>query len=147
MATTSRKRRLRTAWSRAWDHGAVEALDELLAPDYTRCSASSGATQDRAEFQRSITAVRTAFPDLRTVIDELLEEGDRVAVRWHSTGTHVGTFLEVPPTERGVQVHGVTFAHFREDTVASEWVTWDPRQLLTALGIISLDTTAGGDRS
>lgn len=147
MTTTSRKPRLRTAWSRAWDHGAVEALDELLSPDYQRRSATGGAAQSRAEFQRSITAVRTAFPDLRTVIDELLEEGDRVAVRWHSTGTHVGTFLEVPPTERRVQVHGVTFAHFREDTVESEWVTWDPRQLLTALGIISLDTAAGGTRS
>lgn len=144
MTTKSRKLRLEGAWSQAWDQGAVEALDELLSAAYTRRSAAGGAAQDRAEFKRSITAVRAAFPDLRTEIEELLEEDDRIAVRWRSTGTHTGTFLEVPPTSRRVEVHGVTFAQFRDDAVDSEWVTWDPRQLLTALGIISLDSTTAG---
>ena len=44
-------------------------------------------------------------------------------MRWRSTGTHTGTFLEVPPTERHVEVHGVTFARFRDDAVDSEWIT------------------------
>ncbi len=145
MTTTSRhKPKLQTVWTQAWDHGAVEALDELLSPAYERRSAAGGTTQNRSQFKRSIITVRAAFPDLRTEIEELLEEDDRVAVRWRSTGTHTGTFLEVPPTTRRVQVNGVTFARFRGETVESEWVTWDPRQLLTALGIIPLDSAATG---
>ncbi|MER6984086.1 hypothetical protein ABT317_45850, partial [Streptomyces carpinensis] len=27
-------------------------------------------------------------------------EGDRAAIRWHSSGTHVNSFLGVPPTKR-----------------------------------------------
>lgn len=144
MTTTSRKPRLTRAWNHAWDHGAVEALDDLLAERYARYSAAGGATQDRDAFKRSITTVRTAFPDLHTEIEELVEDDDRMAIRWRSTGTHTGTFLEVPPTGRHVDVHGATFARFHGDTVESEWVTWDPRQLLTALGVITLSPTAGG---
>ena len=133
-----RKQRIRAAWTACWDRGDVDALDELLAPGYARTSASDGAVQDRAGFKESILTTRDAFPDLTTEVEELVEEGDRVVIRWRSRGTHTATFLDVPPTGRAVEVVGVTFATFDNDRVTAEWVTWDPRQLLRALGIISI---------
>ncbi|MCA1184871.1 MULTISPECIES: ester cyclase [unclassified Saccharopolyspora] len=133
-----RKQRIRAAWTACWDRGDVDALDELLAPGYARTSASDGAVQDRAGFKESILTTREAFPDLTTEVEELVEEGDRVVIRWRSRGTHTETFLDVPPTGRAVEVVGVTFATFDGDRVTAEWVTWDPRQLLRALGIISI---------
>lgn len=137
-AGSTRQSRLRDAWAASWDRGDVAALDELLAPDYVRRSHASGNAQNREELKASILAVRGAFPDLKTSIDEIVAENNRMAIRWHSTGTHTGSFLGVPPTGRHVQVFGVTFTHFTGDTVSEEWVTWDPRQLLAALGIIAL---------
>ncbi len=133
-----RKQRVREAWEASWDRGDVDALDDLLAPDYERSSPSSAQAQDRDAFKRSISTTREAFPDLVTTIEELVEERDRMAIHWRSTGTHTATFLDVPPTGRRVEVSGVAFARFAGERVAAEWVTWDPRQLLTALGIISL---------
>jgi steroid delta-isomerase-like uncharacterized protein len=137
-ARSARESRLRDAWAASWDRGEVAALDELLAPDYVRRSHASGNAQNREELKASILAVRGAFPDLKTTIDEIVAENDGMAIRWHSAGTHTGSFLGVPPTGRPVEVFGVTFTHFTGDTVAEEWVTWDPRQLLAALGIIAL---------
>jgi hypothetical protein len=37
-----------------------------------------------------------------------------------------------------VEVSGSTFARFEGDRVVEEFVTWDPRALLSALGIISV---------
>ncbi|MFR9730711.1 ester cyclase [Saccharopolyspora sp. MS10] len=136
-AESRREHRVRRAWAASWDRGEVDALDDLLAPGYRRHS-TGARPQGREEFQRSILATREAFPDLSTSIDEVVEAGDRMAIRWHSTGTHTGTFLDVPATGRRVEVTGVVFAHFDGERVVDEWVTWDPRQLLTALGIISL---------
>ena len=132
-----RRSRIEKAWVAAWDQGDVDAFDDLLSPDYRRVG-SDDSTQSRTEFKASIIATRSAFPDLITTIDEILVDGDRVALRWHSNGRHDGSFLGVPPTHREVRVSGATFARFAGDRVVEEFVTWDPRALLSALGIISV---------
>ncbi|WP_046730048.1 flavin reductase [Streptomyces humi] len=143
--TLDRTSLLRSAWRAAWDEGRVEALDDLLSPTYVRRRGPAGTTQTRDQFKDSIRAVRDAFPDLRTEIEEVVEDGDRVAVRWRSTGRHTGAFLGVPPTGRPVEVSGATFARFDGTAVAEEWVTFDSRQLLEALGIITTAQRAAVD--
>lgn len=133
----SRRSRIQEAWVAAWDRGEVDALDSLLSADYRRVS-GTGSSQSRTEFKASITATRCAFPDLLTVVDDVVVEGDRAAIRWHSSGSHEHSFLGVPATRRQVAVSGATFARFDGDSIAEEFVTWDPRTLLTALGIISV---------
>lgn len=138
-----RRQQIEEAWSAAWDHGEVDALDDLLAPAYRRHSSGDADGLSLDEFKATITSTRRAFPDLVTHLDEILVDGDRAAVRWRSVGTHEHSFLGVPPTGRTVEVSGATFAHFNADgLVEDEQVTWDPRALLTALGII----TVGHDR-
>jgi steroid delta-isomerase-like uncharacterized protein len=134
---SDRPGRLRAAWSAAWDQGDVDALDSLLSGSYVRRRGPAGITQDRDGFKESIRAVRKAFPDLRTEIEDVVEDGDRLAIRWRSTGWHTGAFLGVPPTGRPVEVSGATFARFSGDTICEEQVTFDSRQLLEALGIIT----------
>jgi steroid delta-isomerase-like uncharacterized protein len=132
-----RRNLIKEAWVAAWDRGDVDAFDGLLSERYRRVG-SAGATQDRTEFKASIIATRSAFPDLLTVVDDVVVEGDRAAVRWHSTGSHEHSFLGVPATKRQVEVSGATFARFEDDRIVEEFVTWDPRTLLTALGIIAV---------
>ncbi|GAB3973335.1 hypothetical protein GCM10029978_052470 [Actinoallomurus acanthiterrae] len=134
--TEHRKQRISDVWHRAWNDGRVDALDELLAPGYVRHTQSGD--QDAASLKKAITMVKRAFPDLVTTIDDLISENEKTVVRWHSVGTHQGEFLDVPPTEREVVVSGITIARFDGPLVAEEWVTWDPRDLLTTLGILSL---------
>ncbi|MDX1888691.1 ester cyclase [Mycolicibacterium sp. 050158] len=125
------------AWTAAWDHGDVDALDDVLSPDYRRVGAS-GDVQNREEFKASITATRAAFPDLTTTIDQIVVEGEQAAVRWRSSGHHGHSFLGIPATKREVTVSGATFARFEDGRIVEESVTWDPRTLLSALGIISV---------
>lgn len=136
--TDSRRKLIIETWAAAWDRGEVEALDDLLDPGYRRRSSDDPDAQDLREFKASIIATRSAFPDLTTTIDEVVVEGDRAAVRWHSEGRHEHSFLGVPATHRTVRVSGATFARFEGDRVVEEFVTWDPRALLSALGIITV---------
>ncbi|RMB82487.1 flavin reductase [Streptomyces shenzhenensis] len=143
---SDRVSRVRDAWRAAWDQGQVDALDELLGPSYIRRRGPAGTPSlGREQFKDSIRAVREAFPDLRTEIEEIVEQGERLAIRWHSTGRHTGAFLGVPPTGRPVEVSGATFARFEGSAVAEEWVTFDSRQLLEALGIITTAQEAAVD--
>lgn len=125
-----------TAWGAAWDDGDVDALDELIAPSYRRVTSGNTEGQDREALKAMILTTRSAFPDLVTTVDDVVVEGDLAAIRWHSTGTHTHGFLGVPPTRKTVVVSGATFARFEDGLIVEEHVTWDPRALLAALGII-----------
>lgn len=131
----ARRGRIEQVWAAAWGRGDVDALDTLLDPAYLRHGGDS-RPQDLNALKAAIVSTRAAFPDLVTTIDEIVVEGDRAAIRWHSSGTHEHSFLGVPPTERQVEVAGATFARFEEHRIVEEHVTWDPRALLSALGVI-----------
>ena len=47
--------------------------------------------------------------------------------------------MDVPATGRNVTVTGASFVRFEDDKIAEEWVVWDPRELLSALGIWHLN--------
>jgi predicted ester cyclase len=50
---------------------------------------------------------RDAFPDVTVVIDELVADGDRVAVATTFTGTHEGELMGMAPTGKRVSVTGI----------------------------------------
>jgi steroid delta-isomerase-like uncharacterized protein len=134
--TEARRKLIERVWADAWDRGDVDAFDDLVSPAYRRHGTDEEL--DLTAFKGSIIATRSAFPDLVTTIDDIVIEGDQAAIRWHSNGTHEHSFLGVPATKRAVEVRGATFARFEGDRVVEEFVTWDPRALLAALGIISV---------
>jgi steroid delta-isomerase-like uncharacterized protein len=137
---------LTSSWDRAWNGGESDALDAILDPKYVRHTASTrgdarlGAlhAESRDDYKCSIAKVRTAFPDLRTEIVDMIVDGDKVAIRWSTTGTHEGTFGGSPATGKRVTVAGVTISRFRDDRIVEDWVTFDPVDLLLQLGIVRL---------
>ncbi|MGI5473067.1 ester cyclase [Streptomyces sp. CA-132043] len=136
MSTTEARRKLiEQVWAGAWGRGDVDALDQLLGPSYLR-HGGDGHAQNLSAFKASIVSTRSAFPDLVTTLDDVVVDGDKAAIRWHSSGTHENALLGVPATKRHVEVSGATFARFEGDRIVEEFVTWDPRALLSALGII-----------
>ncbi|MFD4606022.1 ester cyclase [Streptomyces sp. NPDC058464] len=135
--TDARRELIEKVWAKAWGDGDVDAFDALLSPVYLR-HGTEAHPQNLDAFKAAVLSTRAAFPDLTTVIDDIVVEGDMAAIRWHSSGTHVNAFLGVPSTRRHVEVSGATFARFEGDRVVEEYVTWDPRALLSALGIISV---------
>ncbi|MFP3461879.1 ester cyclase [Arthrobacter globiformis] len=129
----SRRDTILKAWNGAWGDGDLAAFEQLLAPGYVRRS-KTGA-EDYASLRKTIEAMHTAFPDSSTEILEIIEDGPKVAVHWQTTGTHTGEFMDVPATGRSIAVTGASFLRFDGDKLAEEWVVWDPRELLSALGI------------
>ncbi|APX02115.1 MULTISPECIES: ester cyclase [unclassified Arthrobacter] len=129
----SRRDTILKAWNGAWGNGDFTAFEQLLAPGYVRRSKSG--SEDYAALRKTIEAMHTAFPDSRTEILEIIEDGPKVAVHWQTTGTHTGEFMDVPATGRSIAVTGASFLKFDGDKLAEEWVVWDPRELLSALGI------------
>jgi steroid delta-isomerase-like uncharacterized protein len=130
---STRRESLLKAWNKAWGQGDTASFEALLTPGYVRRSKSGN--EDYPSVKRTIEATHEAFPDTTTEILHIVEDGATVAVHWQTQGTHEGTFMDVPATGRKVTVTGASFLRFEGDRLAEEWVVWDPRELLSALGI------------
>ncbi|NUS47645.1 MAG: ester cyclase, partial [Gemmatimonadaceae bacterium] len=77
----------------------------------------------------------TAFPDLKFTIDDYVADGDRVAMRWHATGTHRGPLGPVPPTNRPVEIDGVIFDYLEDGKVRERWEQYDQSLMMQQLGL------------
>ncbi len=121
-----------------WSKGNLSVADECLAAAYTH---HDPATPDfgpgpEGEKKRA-TLYRTAFPDLRFTIEDLIAEGETVVVRWSSSGTNKGNLGTIPPTGKQADVSGVSIARFAGGKMVEGWVNWDTYGLLKQLGLVS----------
>ena len=69
-----------------WDKGDFGVADELVAEEVVR----NGQPVGRRGLIAVIAAIRAAFPDFHTEVEDLVGEGDRVAWRYSSGGVHTG---------------------------------------------------------
>jgi predicted ester cyclase len=77
-----------------------------------------------------------AFPDMHLTIDDAIAEGDRVAVRFTSRGTHRGAFGPIPPTGRRVTIASYLVARIADGKIAEQWGLDDQLGMLRQLGVI-----------
>lgn len=78
--------------------------------------------------------LNSAFPDARVAIDDIIGEGDRVAVRCSFSGTNRGTLLGVPPTGRGVSVVAMAVFTVQDGKLVNDWIVFDGLGMLQQLG-------------
>jgi steroid delta-isomerase-like uncharacterized protein len=91
---------------------------------------------DRDGFLRFLGALRSAFPDVAVTVEDLLAEGDEVAVRWTWRGTQQGPFLGIPPTGEAVTGSGIGLFRIVNGRIVEDFVQEDTFGLLQQLGAI-----------
>jgi predicted ester cyclase len=82
-----------------------------------------------------VAQIRAAFPDLQMTADDLIVEGDRLAVRSTMRGTHEGDFMGIPATRKKVEVSNFDFVRFESDRAAEHWGAIDSDALMEQLGV------------
>jgi predicted ester cyclase len=129
-----------------WNQGRQEVIEQLRAPHATGTGLGEGntKTQGPAEFTVFFLNLRGTFPDLHVSIEDILAEGDKVAVRFSVEGTHSGAALGVTPTGRKVRFSGMTIARIASGKIVEGWNNLDQLGLLTQIG--ALPANPGADR-
>lgn len=128
---------VRRWFDEVWNKGRVEAIDEMLAPD---CVVHGFGDDMRgpAGFKPFHAAYRTAFPDVRIDVDEVVGEGDIVAARWSGKGTHRGHTLGFAATHRTAALAGMVFVRIRNGKIVEGWNTFDQFGMLNQLGVVAM---------
>lgn len=93
-------------------------------------------TLDTAGYKAVMSALLAAFPNSRFPIDEIVAEGDRVAVRHSLQGTHQAEFQGIPATDRPVRVNAIVIFRLENGKPAELWLNADFLGLMQQLGVV-----------
>lgn len=123
-----------------WNRGRTDLFDEL-AHAHAVAHDLEGPGVDTtlpAAFLAFHRAMRGAIPDLHIAILDAIAENDRVALRVHSTGTHSGPDLGVPPTHNRIDFASVVIFRFEDGKIAEAWNFLDQLALYQQLRILNV---------
>lgn len=122
----------------AFNEGKFDLVDQLMAPDAVGHDPSLPPRLQSLrgpELQKSIVGMyRTAFPDVRITVDELISSGEAVVMRWHAEGTHRGELEGLAPTGARATVTGISIDHWQNGKLVETWTEWDNLGLARQLG-------------
>ena len=128
-------RRFHDAFANSGDTEFIAKLvDEIVEPDVRNHTPveATGARVLKELFAR----LHRAFPDLRVTVEDLIEEGDKVAGRNTLTGTHRGEYMGLPATGKSVTYSEIIIFRFVEGRIAETWGVVDVFSQMKQLGAI-----------
>lgn len=126
----------RRYFEEVWNRGNVDALGELLAPNYVNHTPSTPNPPAGPQGLKPIVhAMRQAFPDLHYEIQDVIATPHSVAIRVIVTGTHRGDLFGVAPTGRTVNVDQINIEHIEQGRIVEHWRLTDELSLMRQLGV------------
>jgi steroid delta-isomerase-like uncharacterized protein len=117
------------------NQGRIDAVDELMAEDFLD-HGPMGDTQGREAFKASITAWRSAVPDVHCEVDNLIAEGDTVGWTVHTTGTHTGDGLGFPATGKPFETVSANIGRFKDGRATEHWAEQGLFPMLAQIGML-----------
>jgi steroid delta-isomerase-like uncharacterized protein len=133
---------LRTAVRRffeeVWNKGNVGETDAFLAEEFISHNTFDVRIVGPREYGAAVTDYRAAFPDLHTTLEDVLVDGDRVAVRGTDRGTQRGDFMGIPASGREATTTWIEIFRMENGKAAEGWLESDTaalrNQLVAELG-------------
>ncbi len=100
-----------------------EAIRRHIADDYF--DHEQGRPMSADDVIAHAQHLHATFADLSVVLDAIVAEGNRVAVRATWRGTHIGPFRGLAPTGKRFSVSGMVFWRIRDGRIAERWAQVD----------------------
>jgi GNAT superfamily N-acetyltransferase len=119
-------------WFEMCRTGDEPRLDELATETFA--SHGPGGSTDRAGFVAWLRWYLTAFADQRTVVEDVVESGDRVVVRFTTRSTYRGGFLDLPARDQPVRETGIIIFRVAGGRVAETWYVGNDLEVAQQLG-------------
>lgn len=111
---------------------------ELVAADFVGHFPGQPPISGLEAFQQFGATYFSAFPDLKITPEDLVAEGDKVAMRYSWRGTQKGELMGIPPTGKQVTTSGMSILRIADGKIAEQWDNFDTLSMLQQLGVAPL---------
>ena len=121
----------------AWNSHDINKVISFYAPEYVGADIGQASPlRGHDDLRAMLENYWKAFPDLRFVIMDTVIQNSRIAIIWLGEGTHQGTFMNIPPTGRKVEVRGVSIIDVEYGLVVRGQYIWDMAGMLRHMGLL-----------
>jgi steroid delta-isomerase-like uncharacterized protein len=131
-AQATNKRVVRELFEQCFNHGDLERLPALVAEEYQGPNGQKGP----GAFAATITQIRSTLTGLHYGVEDVVAEGDRVAVRWHLTGKQDGPFRGFPASHNNVDNPGMAIFTLESGKIVRAALLTDQLGFLQQIGVL-----------
>ena len=132
----------------AFDEGALDRAGDMVSEDFELLDVPAGQVFRGPEGCREwLATFRTALPDARTELINVLVDGDRVATEHVGRGTHRGPLVTpagtIPPTGRPIELRIAEMYQVQAGKIRYLRAYYDSAALLRQLGLLPRQGSSG----
>jgi steroid delta-isomerase-like uncharacterized protein len=113
-----------------FEQGRLDAVDELCADDFI---GHTWGNADKKGLKQAMARVAKGLADAHFTIDEMIGEGDEVAVRLTASARQVGEFMGMPASGKTYEIGEIHIFRIRDGKVAEHWHQFDSAGLMRQL--------------
>ena len=135
MSTGDNKAIVRRFIDEAFVKGNPDALDDLVSEDFTPRTWPS-VDPGVEGLKRTVTRMASGLSDVRFDVEDMIAEGDRVAVRLTANAVHEGDFMGVPAAGKGYTISEIHIFRLADGKIAEHWHVADMLGMMRQLGAI-----------
>ena len=125
---------VRALFEKVFNEDDEQAARSVIAPGFIAHHPLSQKPLGSQEVADMMARFKVAFMHLNYGVQEVIVSGDKAAARWVATGTHVGAFMGVAPTQKKVVVTGNDLFRVANGQLVESWVSSDFFGLFVQLG-------------
>jgi predicted SnoaL-like aldol condensation-catalyzing enzyme len=107
-----------------WNQQQFNELDSFLHPDYQDFSLPPSLPENKEGLKSWILGTGVSF-EHKTIVEEMVCEGDKVMVKFKMLLKHIGTWRDIEPT--GADIHAVGYRYFTisNNQIIGHWALVD----------------------
>ncbi|UZD94766.1 ester cyclase [Pseudomonas corrugata] len=128
------ERRAVETFYRAFSDQQPDLVDEVLTRDWDDIPLAPGQLPGPEGVKAIIRSFVQAFPDVRIVVHDMVQEPGKMGVRAEITGTHAGELFGIAATGKQVSFRIHEFHTFRDAKLTTTWHMEDWFALFLQLG-------------
>ncbi|MEM7425990.1 MAG: ester cyclase [Pseudomonadota bacterium] len=122
---SAQKDMIRTFYERMWNGLDKSLVPELMSEDVSYRTLIGDIVRGRDSYAAYMDKVAGPFSNFQAEILDMIEEGDRVAVKLRFTAEHTGEFLGHAPSGKNLSWEGSTHFTFANGAISDIWVLGD----------------------
>jgi predicted ester cyclase len=130
------KRLVREITEVIWNGRQLDRIPEFYAADFVGNCRPYALREGHAGVRAMVEGAWTAFPDYHEELQDLIAEGDRVAVHLTISGTQLGQWGPLPPTGKRARFDEIAILQIRDGKVLGQRGVVDNLLALRQLGVV-----------
>ncbi len=117
--------------------GNLGVINDMVAPNFVDHDPAPAQGKGAEGLKDFWVSFRTAFPDMKIEVEQMVADDDKVAIAYTVSGTNEGSFDGHEPTGKRMSVRGLQIACFEDGMLVERWGMSDELTIHKQLGLVS----------